>query len=118
MTDESAREHMTLADLNKAVTGAILRAEALPEGPERRQAYVEVSELEQRIAEKTEPHELEGEIARCGAVSAAVAARQYERALRLGAHYRPDVRQEVRAMLTTQMEIARQMLRTGTAFGG
>ena len=66
---------MDLDDLNVRVTGAILRAERVPAGStEAEEAFREVGRLEESIASITPPEELEGEIARLGAVTAALSA--------------------------------------------
>jgi hypothetical protein len=67
--------HVQLYDENLGlwivVTGAILRAERLPHGEEKRDAYREVCLLEQAIADITSPRSIEGEASRWGAVRAA-----------------------------------------------
>lgn len=60
--------------LNQQVTAAIFVAEHLPEGPERRLAFVEVGRLEQAIAERCPVGTLEGNVARRGAVTAALSS--------------------------------------------
>jgi len=79
---------MNLADLNRRVTDAITVAEGLPQGSlESRAAFRVVSQLEEAIARMTPADDLEGEIARLGAVAAALSAREPLRALRLGQAY-------------------------------
>ena len=66
---------MSIDDLNRRVTNAIVRAESLPAGSrEAWEAFHEVSALEESIATITAPEDLEGEIARLGAVTAALSA--------------------------------------------
>lgn len=66
------------------VTDAILAAERLPVGaPETRAAFLAVSALEEKIALVTLANDVEGEIARCGAVAAALSADAPLRAVRL-----------------------------------
>lgn len=73
---------MSLDDLNARVTEAILRAERLPEGSDQAlQAFREVGRIEEAIADATPADDLEGEIARLGAVTAALSAGEPLRAL-------------------------------------
>ena len=79
---------MELDDLNARVTEAILRAERLPVGSLRAQnAFREVGHIEESIADATPAHSLEGEIARLGAVTAALSAAEPLRALVLVERY-------------------------------
>jgi hypothetical protein len=79
---------MRLRDLNNSVTEAILRAERLPAGTwEAESAFLEVAELEEAIADLTSAEDLEGEIARLGAVRAALTARNVLRAALLAERY-------------------------------
>lgn len=79
---------MDLAELNRRVTSAIFRAERLAEGSwEAQEAYREVSFLEETIASRTGPAEVEGAIAREGAVHAAIKAGECLRALSLATRY-------------------------------
>lgn len=79
---------MELDDLNARVTEAILRAERLPEGLDQAQeAFREVGRLEESIADLTPAHDVEGEIARLGAVTAALSAAEPLRALVLVERY-------------------------------
>lgn len=79
---------MDLADLNRRVTDAITLAEALSEGSaESMSAFGEVMRLEESIARTAPADSLEGELARLGAVAAALRARQHLRALQLGELY-------------------------------
>jgi hypothetical protein len=82
---------MTLDDLNRSVTAAILRAEALPAGsPDSQVAFLQVADLEEEIATIVGVRTAEGEIARLGAVQAALSGGDPLRALRLGERYRTD----------------------------
>ena len=79
---------MDLDELNQRVTTAILRAEGLAEGSrEAWAAFREVATLEERIAKATAAGDLEGEIARVGAVTAALRAGEPLRAVRLAQRY-------------------------------
>jgi hypothetical protein len=79
---------MELDDLNARVTEAILIAERLPAGSDQAQeAFRKVGRLEESIADLTSAHELEGEIARLGAVTAALSAGEPLRALWLVDRY-------------------------------
>lgn len=77
-----------MPELNQQVTAAIFRAEHLPPGAERHLAFVEVGRLEEAIAEICPASTLEGEVARRGAVSAALSARDPLRALTLAHQWR------------------------------
>src|SRR5258708_3825752 len=82
---------MGLDDLNSSVTNAILRAEALPPGSwlaER--AFREVMDLEEEIATIVGAHTVDGEIARLGAVTAALSAGEALRARQLAERYLAD----------------------------
>jgi hypothetical protein len=82
---------MDLDDLNARVTEAILRAERLPPGSDPAQeAFREVGRLEEAIAGSTSAHEVEGEIARLGAVTASLSAGDPLHALWLVDHYLAD----------------------------
>jgi hypothetical protein len=79
---------MELDDLNAQVTEAILRAERLAAGSDQAQeAFREVGRIEELIAGSTAVHALEGEIARLGAVTAALSAAEPLRALVLVDRY-------------------------------
>jgi DNA-binding CsgD family transcriptional regulator len=80
---------MDIDTLYPLVTDAIRRAEVLEElnAPGARDAYLDVSLLEERIARLLPPSNQEGMIARRGAVNAAIAARAYDRARQLVARY-------------------------------
>jgi pyruvate-formate lyase-activating enzyme len=80
-----------LDDLNARVTDAILRAERLPaDSFEALAAFREVWQLEAAIASITPPDDVEGEIARVGAVTAALSAREPLKALQLIDQYRHE----------------------------
>ncbi|TMQ02260.1 MAG: hypothetical protein E6J90_00895 [Deltaproteobacteria bacterium] len=82
---------MSLDELNHRVTNAILRAESLPAGSQEAwEAFHEVSALEESIAALLPPDDLEGEIARLGAVAAALSAGEPLRALQLAERFRSD----------------------------
>lgn len=79
---------MSIDDLNHRVTNAIVRAEGLPAGSrDAWEAFHEVSALEESIATITPPDDLEGEIARLGAVTAALSAGEPLRALQLAERF-------------------------------
>lgn len=79
---------MNLDDLNARVTEAILRAERLPKGSDQAQeAFREVGRIEECIAASMPADGLEGEIARLGAVAAALSAAEPLRALFLAERY-------------------------------
>ncbi len=73
---------MNLETLYPLVTEAIRRAEVLDElgAPGAQHAYLDVSLLEERIANLLPVSDAEGAIARRGAVSAAIAAHEFRRA--------------------------------------
>ena len=82
---------MNLAQLNRSVTSAILRAEALPAGSwEAQRAFREVADLEEEIATIVGARTAAGEIARLGALAAALSAGEPLRALQLGERYLAD----------------------------
>lgn len=82
---------MDLAQLNHSVTNAILRAEALPAGTwEAERAFRQVADLEEEIATIIGARTAAGEIARLGAVTAALSAGEPLRALQLGERYLAD----------------------------
>jgi hypothetical protein len=75
---------MSIDELNRRVTNAIIRAERLPAGSRDAQdAFREVSALEESIAELVPADDIEGEIARLGAVTAALSAGEPLRAVQL-----------------------------------
>lgn len=80
---------MDLETLYTLVTEAIRRAESSddPSAPGARQAYLDVSLLEERIASLLPQSDPEGAIARRGAVSAAIAANDFRRAEELQAKF-------------------------------
>lgn len=73
--------------LNGRVTAAIIKAEHLPEGPEREMAFGAVGSLEEQLASITSVDSLEGQVARRGAVTAALSARDPLRAQVLANDY-------------------------------
>ncbi len=82
---------MDVIDLNESVTTAILRAEALPAGSwEAQRAFREVADLEEEIATIFGARVVEGEIARLGAVAAALSAGEPLRAIQLAVRYQAD----------------------------
>ena len=79
---------MSLDELNRRVTNAIVRAESLPAGSrDACEAFREVSTLEESIATLVPPDDIEGEIARLGAVTAALSAGEPLRALQLAERF-------------------------------
>ncbi len=76
---------MTLDSLYLVVTEAIQRAETLDDlhAPGAQQAHLDVSLIEERIAEVAPASEPEGAVARRGAVRAAVKAKDHQRAKNL-----------------------------------
>ncbi len=86
-------------ELNQKVSIAIFRAERLadsdalnagPDGTDTRAAYAEVSRWEEELAALHPADNLEGAIARLGAVTAALRARQGMRAQQLAGRYLAD----------------------------
>jgi len=80
---------MSLEFLYPLITEAIRRAESLEDlgAPGALAARLDVSRLEERIAEILPPSNPEGALARRGAVRAALAARQVARAQQLAERY-------------------------------
>lgn len=99
---------MSLESLYPRVTEAILRAEALDDLGEAgaSDAYLHVSLLEEEIAQATSPSAPEGELARRGAVRAAVAGGDMRRARELVERFATepgasdDLRRDVLQLLT------------------
>lgn len=82
---------MEIDDLNTSVTTAILRAEALKPGSwEAQRAFREVADLEEEIATIMGAGVVDGEIARLGAVTAAMSADELLRAVQLATRYLAD----------------------------
>lgn len=109
---------MSLAELNRRVTSAVFQAERLAEGSwEAQAAYREVSLLEEKIASQTGPAEVEGIIAREGAVRAAIRAGEYLRALSLVARYLEEdgAAEDLRAELEVLRTEADKALPDGAA---
>ena len=97
---------MGLDDLNNSVTSAILRAEALPAGSWAAQrAFREVADLEEEIATIVGARTVDGEIARVGAVAAALSAGEPLRAIQLAERYLDTLSDGARAKLE---ELARE----------
>jgi len=96
---------VTIDTLYPLVTEAILRADALEDlgAPGAAQAQLDVSRLEERIAELLPASDPEGAIARRGAVRAAAKAKDYARAKSLADQYLadPDVGHELRDQIAT-----------------
>jgi hypothetical protein len=80
---------MDIKTLYSLVTEAIRKAEAMEDlkAPGDRDAYLDVSLLEERIASLLPALGEEGAIARCGAVAAAIDAHDFARAAELAARY-------------------------------
>lgn len=105
---------MSLDDLNHRVTNAIVRAERLPAGfRDAWEAFHEVIALEESIATLLPPDDIEGEIARLGAVTAALSAGEPLRALQLAARFlaenlAPEVAEKLRRLVKeADVELAR-----------
>jgi len=82
---------MDLNELNRSVTSAILLAESLPAGTwDAQRAFRKVADLEEEIATIVGARTAAGEIARLGAVTAAMSAGEPLRALQLGERYLAD----------------------------
>lgn len=79
---------MPIDKLNHQVTAAILRAESFPDGSrDGRAAFRDVAALEEAIAVQTAPDDIEGEIARVGAVTASLRAGEPLRAVALATRF-------------------------------
>ena len=105
---------MSLDELNRRVTNAIIRAESLPAGSrDAWEAFHEVSALEESIATLVPPDDIEGEIARLGAVTAALSAGEPLRALQLTERFlaerlAPEVAEKLRQLVNeADAELAR-----------
>jgi hypothetical protein len=100
-----------------SVTDAILRAEALPAGSwEAQRAFLEVANIEQEIATIRGANVVEGEIARLGAVAAALSAKEPLWALQLGERYLADALSDsARAKLEEFLEEANRELQQDAA---
>lgn len=93
---------MDIDDLNERVTEAILRAERLPAGSyEAEEAFREVWLLEEAIAGLISAEDVEGEIARLGAVTAALSAAEPLQALVLVDRY---LAEEISPEATARLE--------------
>jgi hypothetical protein len=80
----------TLDDLNMQVSAAIYRAEAVPDGPAAEAAFREVSRIEEEIARLVPAQDLEGALARVGAVDAALRSGDWLRATLLAEVFAKD----------------------------
>ena len=90
------------------VTAAIGKAEALPQGSiEAQKAYRVVWRLEMVLAKLTKASTIEGEVARLGAVTAAVKAGEGPQAVELAQMFLEDplLREEIRAEIRKAMPI-------------
>jgi hypothetical protein len=105
---------MNLAELNRRVTDAITVAENIPKGsPESWTAFREVSMLEEEIARLTSADDVEGEIARLGAVAAALSASEPLRAVQIGQMYlAEDLADDVKSKLTAMLDDANETINT------
>ena len=96
---------MSLDELNRRVTNAIIRAESLPAGSrDAWEAFHDVSALEESITTLVPPDDLEGEIARLGAVTAALSAGEPLRALQLAERFlaenlAPEIAEKLRQLV-------------------
>ena len=110
---------MELDDLNKSVTNAILRAEALKPGSwDAQHAFREVAELEEEIATIVGARVVDGEIARLGAVAAALSAGEPLRAIQLATRYLADqLSDSAQAKLGELVNEANTELELGAADG-
>jgi pyruvate-formate lyase-activating enzyme len=96
---------MSLDELDRRVTNAIVRAESLPAGSrDSWEAFHDVSALEESIATLVPPDDLEGEIARLGAVTAALSAGEPLRALQLAERFlteslAPEIAEKLRQLV-------------------
>lgn len=93
MTALSPNDDTRLAQLYERVTAAILaaeKAEAADNPGATADAYLNVSFLEDEIAKLLPATEPEGEVARRGAITAALSARLYLRAVALAECYLAD----------------------------
>ncbi|MBN2196314.1 MAG: hypothetical protein JW751_26105 [Polyangiaceae bacterium] len=108
---------MRLEDLMKSVTNAILRAETFPaDSWEAQHEFREVAELEEEIATIVGAQTIDGEIARLGAVTAALSAGEPLRAIHLAQRYRIDVLSDaIRAKLDSLVHEAVAEIERNTA---
>lgn len=110
---------MQLDDLNSAVTEAIFEAEALDDGESAAPAaYHRLSVLEERIAAQLPAGGFEGAVARRGAVRAAVAAGDLDRAHELVRRYSedPEASDDLRLELVDLLPVARTTVLTFDEF--
>ena len=89
MSDSEVLMTVTEDELDVLVSIAIRRAEILSEtgSPAANEAWREVMIYERRLAELTPANEIPGSVARLGAVTAALAARDHQEASRLASRY-------------------------------
>ena len=101
---------MDLETLYPLITESIRRAEVLEDlqAPGARDAWHDVSRLEERIAALLPASDPEGAIARRGAVSAAVSGGEFERALTLVARFKTEG--DVSAALVADLTIVRPLM--------
>jgi hypothetical protein len=99
---------MDIDTLYPLVTEAIRRAEVLEvlSAPGARNAYLDVSLLEESIASLLPASDSEGQIARCGAVSAAISAHELRRAEELAIRYSSE--ESVNDTLRTDLDELRR----------
>jgi hypothetical protein len=105
---------MNLAELNRRVTDAITIAEGIPkDSPESWTAFREVSMLEEEIARLTSADDVEGEIARLGAVAAALSANEPLRAVQIGQRYlAEDLAADIKSKLAAMLDEANKAIST------
>jgi len=101
---------MSLEFLYPLVTEAIRRAEFLEDlrAPGMHTAYSDVSLLEEKIAELLPASNPEGALARRGAVRAALAAREIERARQLAERYLAEADAQLQSSLRSLFQEAEQ----------
>lgn len=102
-----------LNDLNKRVTEAIFRAEHAEEGSDEAKAlYLQVSDLEEQISVLLPVDQLQGALARVGAVTAALDAGDWLRATKLASSYLlgapADLAENLQGLLAEADEAAQQ----------
>jgi hypothetical protein len=109
---------MSLDNLYPRVTEAIERAEALDDAKslDVRSAYLDVSMLEEEIAATSPAADLEGLVARRGAVRAALKAHAFARAFELAERYarEPGLAANIAAELRAHANDANAALRLET----
>jgi hypothetical protein len=101
-----------VAELNMRVSEAIFRAEhEAPDSPEAESAYRQVSELEEQLGELLPAEQLQGALARVGAVIAALRANDPLRAAYLAAMYGQGAPADLTEQLRELAEEADQLSR-------